>query len=52
MDAVSATICDGGRAICRKYEMYLTICIKPSVSALSQPPQMAAHASDWEDPSN
>ena len=34
------------------YTVNLTIRIKPSISALSQPLRMAAHALDWGDPSN
>ena len=56
MDAVLATIFDGGRAICRKHEKlsnYINFTLnlsnrkKPRDSALGQPLRMAVHVSDW-----
>jgi hypothetical protein len=60
MDAVSATIFDGGRAIGERlvenkmsYRIKLISLLfyrfikKNSITALGQPLQMAAHASDW-----
>jgi hypothetical protein len=61
MDAVSATIFGGGRAIRRKqdelynyinFSVILSFFIKPSVTALGQPLRMAAHTSDWGDSLN
>jgi hypothetical protein len=48
MDAVSATICDGGQVPF----VILWIYIKPNLTALDQPLQMAVLVSHWGDSLN